>query len=87
MGVFAKLLGDRNQTLLFSRLLKIPHESAAFPEKSSAGLYFDWGPDSSRYLHHMDDRPMQPDPEEFLELIGLTRRHQTSEQSRLDGVK
>lgn len=44
MDVFAKLLGDRSQTLLFSQTLEIPRETAALLEKSSAGLYFDWGP-------------------------------------------
>lgn len=60
MNVFAKLLGDRSQTLLFSQVLEISHESAIHLEDADAGLYFDWGPDSARYLQYVDRRPMPP---------------------------
>lgn len=77
MDVFAKLLGDSRHTLLSSQVLEIPHEIAGQLENPSAGLYFDWGPDSSRYLPHVDRRPNPPDPEE---LLGLTRRHSKPEE-------
>src|SRR5712691_9141098 len=63
MDVFARLLGDRHRTLLFSQTLAEP----------DCGLYFDWGPDSSRYLPHVDKRPPVPN-EDVLELLNLTRR-------------
>jgi hypothetical protein len=37
-------------------------------------LYFDWGPDSSRYLPHVEKRPPSPDPGKFLELLGLNEK-------------
>lgn len=74
LNVFAHLLGDREKRLLFSQALEIPREIAAQLEAPGAGLYFDWGPDSSRYLLHVEKRPPSPQPEEFLELMGLTRR-------------
>jgi hypothetical protein len=69
MDVFAKLLGDRHQKLLFSQDLEISRETAARLEQSDAGLYFDWGPDSSRYLQYVDSRPAPPNPGELLEIL------------------
>jgi hypothetical protein len=68
--VFANLLGDKSQTLLFSEYLEVSRDFAALLANNSAGLYFDWGPDSMRYLPHVDHRP-SPDPEKFLEMLGI----------------
>ena len=73
MDVYAKLLGNRDRTLLFSQILEISGEIAAQLVGSDYGLYFDWGPDSSRYLPHVDKRPPLPN-EDFLDLLNLTRR-------------
>jgi hypothetical protein len=73
MEVFAQLLGDRERMMLFSQILEISHEIAAQLAEPDCGLYFDWGPDSSRYLPHVDKRPPLPN-EDFLELLNLTRR-------------
>jgi|HubBroStandDraft_6_1064221.scaffolds.fasta_scaffold00054_12 hypothetical protein len=78
VDVFAKMLGDRSQTLLFSQTLEISHETAALLKDPAAGVYFDWGPDSSRYLQYVDKRPSPPDSEGFLELLRLARGDQTS---------
>jgi hypothetical protein len=71
MDVFARLLGDRKQTKLFSQTLVISREVAASLTSPSAGVYFDWGSDSSRYLPHVDVRPPSLTPERFLEALGL----------------
>jgi len=71
LEVFAHLLGDPKATRLFIQTLDISHEIASALEEPNTGLYFDWGPDSSRYLPHIDKRPLSPDPEKFLELLGL----------------
>jgi hypothetical protein len=71
--VYAKLVGDRGKTLLFSQTLEVSPELAIQLRGSDSGLYFDWGPDSSRYLPHIDKHPPQPN-EDFLELQDLTRR-------------
>lgn len=67
--VFARLLGDKKQTRLFSQTLDITRELAASLEEPNAGVYFDWGPDSSRYLSHVEIRPPSPDPEDFLKML------------------
>lgn len=71
LGVHARLLGDKKHKLLFSQTLEITTELALQLGKSGAGLYFDWGPDSSRYLPHIDLRPRTPSPEKFIEAMGL----------------
>lgn len=70
LEVFAHLLGDKAQTLLFSQNLEISRDIATSLAEPKAGLYFDWGPDSMRYLPHVDQRP-SPDPEKFLEMLGI----------------
>jgi hypothetical protein len=69
LDVFARLLGDQTQTRLFSQALDVSRELAESLAKPNAGLYFDWGPDSSRYLPHVENRPPSPDPEDFLKML------------------
>ena len=79
LDVFARLLGDQKQTRLFSQTLEISREIDASLQEAHAGLYFDWGPDSSRYLPHVQTRPPSPDPEKFLEALGFRRSARRAE--------
>ena len=75
LDVFARLLGDQKQTKLFSQELEISPELAALLKRPRAGVFFDWGPDSSRYLSHVDERPDSPNPDKLLEaLLGTERQ-------------
>jgi hypothetical protein len=78
LEVFAHILGDGGKKLLFSQVLEISRESATALGVAGAGLYFDWGPDSSRYLAHIEKRPPSPNPEEFFEKLGLIERQDTT---------
>ncbi len=71
LNVYARLLGDRKQTLLFSQTLEVSQAIAAMLQEPGTSLYFDWGPDSAQYLPHVERRPPSPDPEEFLEALGI----------------
>lgn len=71
IDVFAHLLGDRKRTLLFSQTLEISREIATELAETGNGLYFDWGPDASRYLPHIEKHPPSPDPMEIFELLGI----------------
>lgn len=73
LQVFARLLGDKEGRLLFGYSLEIKREIANALEEPRTGLYFDWGPDSSRYIPHIEKRPPTPDPNEFVEMLGLNR--------------
>lgn len=70
LEVFAHFLGDKVPTRLFFQALEISREIASSLTEHSAGLYFDWGPDSAHYLPHVEKKPPAPDPEEFLKALG-----------------
>lgn len=74
LQVFARLLGDQENKLLFAQLLEIKREVSIALEEPGTGLYFDWGPDSSRYLSHIEKRTPSPDPSDFVEMLGLAGR-------------
>jgi len=59
--VFARLLGDRKHISLFSQALDLTPEIAAALQNTNSGVYFDWAPDSGRYLAHVDSRPSGSD--------------------------
>lgn len=71
LDVYARLLGGKGRTLLFSQVLEITHEIAVQLQEPEIGLYFDWGPDSCRYIPHVEKRKPLPDPEDFKALLGL----------------
>ena len=80
MDVVAKLLGDRRPILLFSQALEISRETGTMLEQPHTGLYFDWGPDSARYLPHIDRR--EPgDPLEFVRRHGYEKSRSGSRES------
>jgi hypothetical protein len=72
MSVYAHLLGDKDRMLLFSHSFGISHDAAALLREPGAGIYFDWGPDSSSYIPHVEKRPSFPQPYNFLETLGPT---------------
>jgi hypothetical protein len=74
MSVYAHLLGDRTRTMLFSQSFEISRDNAALLQDSEAGIYFDWGPDSSRYLPHVEKRPPSRPPNDFLEALGIASK-------------
>lgn len=57
LDVFAQLVGKQQRTRLFTQYLEVSQEHAALLTKAGWGLYFDWGPDSSCYLCHIEHRP------------------------------
>jgi hypothetical protein len=74
LRIYAHLLGDRTPKLLFEQVLEISADVAAQLDKPQSGLYFDWGPDSRRYLTHVEERPPSSDPAKFLEALALGGR-------------
>ena len=57
LDVYAKLLGERSNTLLFSQQLELQSDHATPLKSLEAGVYFDWGQESQRYVAHVDRRP------------------------------
>lgn len=56
MKVQARILGDSKPIQLLSQELEIPPALATQLGEGQSGLYFDWGPDSSRYQPHLEHR-------------------------------
>lgn len=76
LTLVAKLLGDSASVVLLTEVLDVTVELAAALREEGTGLYFDWGPDSGRYLPHIDRRPVSTlsnDPLAGVS-IDLTRR-------------
>lgn len=72
LEVFVKLLGSYRKTRLFTETLQVSQENARKLADPDCGLYFDWGPDSSRYLAHIDsrgDRGERSNPGDIFELF------------------
>lgn len=63
LKVHARLLGDSKPIQLFSQDLEIPPALAIQLCEGQSGLYFDWGPDSSRYQPHVEHRAALHDAE------------------------
>jgi hypothetical protein len=74
MSVYAHLLGDRARTLLFAHSFEISRDVAAILRESEAGVYFDWGSDSSSYLPHVEKRLRSRQSDDFLEPLGATSK-------------
>lgn len=69
LDVYAQLLGARKSTRLFSQILEISQAIADQLKEPHTGLYFDWGPDSSRYLTHVEKRQPGPNAQDFVDLL------------------
>ena len=71
LRVYARLLGEKAPKLLFAQQLEITPDVAVKLESEGAGVYFDWGPDSSTYLFHVDGPPPVPSVDQFIAAMGL----------------
>lgn len=74
LKVYATLLGEQIAQCLWSQSLQITREHAEALRDSSAGLYFDWGPDSQLYIPHVEKRPPSPDLDHYLKALGIESR-------------
>lgn len=78
LKIYAKLLGDTDPVMIVSQRLDIAHGDAQALKDSETGLYFDWGPDSGRYIPHVEQRRPTPDPEDIIKLLGLSAKANTT---------
>ena len=72
MEVFARLLGDKRQIRLLSQTLEISRVISSSLSDPHTGVYFDWGPDSSRYLPYVEKRSLA-EPEDFIKMLERLR--------------
>lgn len=69
LTVYAQLLDKSRPLSMFSQLLEVPDEIARQLEQPGTGLYFDWGPDSQRYLPHVEQKSPVQVPVELVEML------------------
>jgi hypothetical protein len=67
--LFARTLGEKTHRLLFSHIFEITEPLAKALEQPECGLYFDWGPDSARYIQHIDRRTVSVPEDRMLEFL------------------
>lgn len=60
LEIFARTVGERTYHSLFSHPFEVTERLSKALEQPECGLYFDWGPDSARYLPHIDCRNSPP---------------------------
>jgi hypothetical protein len=68
--VIARILGEKGHRLLFSQTLDVSESESKALAEPECGLYFDWGPDSERYLPHIDRRGPAARGDRILEAQG-----------------
>ncbi|MBK5264972.1 MAG: hypothetical protein JJE34_07045 [Alphaproteobacteria bacterium] len=54
LEIHASILGNKKTGLLFSNSFDISSAEASTITSGMGGLYFDWGPQSNRYISHLD---------------------------------
>jgi len=70
LEVFARVVGARQAELLWSNSLPISEGDATKLTKPNNAIYFDWGPDSNRYISHVQTKPPKPMPNAMFEIFG-----------------
>ncbi len=70
LEVFARVVGASQASPLWSNSLIISESDAAALAKPNNAIYFDWGPDSNRYIPSIQSKPPKLLPEALDELFG-----------------
>lgn len=70
LEIFIRILGEETDRRVFSQHVNITRDIADEMARREVGLYFDWGPDSSQYIPHVDEGPeTSPDAETLLKSL------------------
>ena len=70
LEVFARIVGAGNAEKLWSSSLVISESDAVKLARPNNAIYFDWGPDSNRYISIVKSKLRMPIPSELLEMFG-----------------
>jgi hypothetical protein len=70
LEVFARVVGAAQAQLLWSNSLMISEGAAIALTEPNNAIYFDWGPDSNRYIPSIRSKPPTLMPQEMIELFG-----------------
>lgn len=70
LEVFARIVGASKAEALWSNSLIISDNDARMLAQPHNAIYFDWGPDSNRYIASIRSKPPELMPEALVELFG-----------------
>jgi hypothetical protein len=70
LEVFARIVGASQAEILWSNSLTISEGDAAKLALPNKAIYFDWGPDSNRYISGIRSKPPKLMPRELFEMFG-----------------
>jgi hypothetical protein len=73
LKLFARVLRESADTLLFEQELEITPAHAAELARGNAGIYFDWGPETCRYLAHVNRKEPGPGPGDLIDIMKALR--------------
>lgn len=62
LRLVAKILGDSSPMTLLAQSLSLTRDLAAALRERGTAIFFDWGPDSQRYIPHIDRRQLPQPP-------------------------
>lgn len=77
LEIFARLVGAREAGKLWSSVLTITESEAARLGEPNHAIYFDWGPDSNRYIPSVLSKPRRMPPEVIEYFSRLAQRPET----------
>jgi hypothetical protein len=70
LEVFARIVGASQAEALWSNSLTISEGDAVKLAQPNNAIYFDWGPDSNRYISGVRSKPPKLMPRELIEMFG-----------------
>jgi hypothetical protein len=70
LEVFARVVGASQAELLWSNSLTISEGDAVKLTQPNNAIYFDWGPDSNRYIPSVKSKPPKLMPNALIEMFG-----------------
>jgi hypothetical protein len=66
LEIYAKLVGHKERVILNKTALNISEsEAKKLKNDNGRGIYFDWGPDSNKYITHIDNKISQQQNKEL----------------------
>lgn len=79
--VFARIVGQSEPLRLWSNTLVISESDSHQLAKSNCAIFFDWGPDSNRYISSVRSKPPKLMPSAMVEFFGNMAEAKTSREA------
>jgi hypothetical protein len=74
ISIFTKLVGEATPRHLNTTTISISESHASALASPRAGIYFDWGPESQRYIAHVPIKAPEQMPRELMDILKNLRQ-------------